>query len=141
MIHFKRRKIFLLKEVIMFIWILLGVILLFLFIPSSTSPKFKTLKQSLDQFLEELNINVRYQIVSSPNYTFTKNKSKIYLYNQNFSNQTLFLVCLHEIAHILCDEEHHTPKFYQLENDLIQNALQKGYIKSRVIDPGYPCSH
>lgn len=125
----------------MFIWILLGVILLFLLTPSSTSPKFKPLKQSLDQFLEELNIHLRYQIVSSPTTTFTKNKSKIYLYDQNFSTQTLFLVCLHEIAHILCDEEHHTPKFYQLENYLIQNALQKGYIQTTVPDPGYPCSH
>jgi len=119
--------------------ILLVLFVFIFFIYSSTPSHLLPLQKSLSEFLQVINQPVPFKLVDSKNYTFTKNKYKIYLYSSHFSFQTLFLVCLHEIAHILCPDEHHTPLFYAIEKDLIQKALQYGYIVSDQVESNYPC--
>jgi hypothetical protein len=87
---------------------------------------------------------VSFELKSSKYKTFTKNKRIIYLVTKNqnenqFNSDTLLFVLLHEIAHILSFEQHHTSLFYDYEKKLYQTAIQLGYLNLNQIDKSYPC--
>ena len=44
---------------------------------------------------------------------------------EQYHNNQLILVLLHEISHALCDEVGHTPKFDAIFEDLLEKAKQK----------------
>lgn len=56
-----------------------------------------------------------------------------------YSRETLYLVFLHELAHILSPTAEHTPEFYALERDLAGTAISLGYVSDKaLIDESYP---
>jgi hypothetical protein len=63
--------------------------------------------------------------------SYTINKSKIFLClrdneQEYYSNNMLLFVLLHEIAHVMCDEIGHVPKFHKIFDALIQEASKLG---------------
>lgn len=63
--------------------------------------------------------------------SYTINKKKIYLClkdeNDNYySKNMLIYVALHELAHVLNNEIGHTPKFYDIFDDLLEKAASRG---------------
>lgn len=66
--------------------------------------------------------------------SFTINKRKIYLCLKDrgltgevfYDYNSLIFVCLHEIAHVLCDEIGHTEKFLQIFEELLKHASDLG---------------
>jgi hypothetical protein len=70
--------------------------------------------------------------------SYTINKRKIYLCLEDengdyYDENMLTYVLLHEFAHVLCDEQHHTDKFYRIFDDLLDRATHAG-----VYDPNKP---
>ena len=70
--------------------------------------------------------------------SYTINKQKIYLCltdkdGKYYDENMLTYVLLHEFAHVLCDEQHHTDKFYRIFDDLLDRATAAG-----VYDPSKP---
>ena len=70
--------------------------------------------------------------------SYTINKRKIYLCledeNGNYYDENMLTyVLLHEYAHVLCDEQHHTDKFYRIFDNLLDRATKAG-----VYDPNKP---
>lgn len=93
-------------------------------------------------FHETLPINLR----KSKNRTYTVNKELIYVvtekpHGEKYNTDTLLFVILHEIAHILSPDEHHTKSFHKIEKRLHQSAMDLGYIQSGLLDKNYPCRH
>ena len=57
-----------------------------------------------------------------------------------FSRETIISVLLHEIAHILCPSSGHTQEFDDIENLLLDSAVELGYLTTNFkIEEGYPC--
>lgn len=70
--------------------------------------------------------------------SYTINKSKVYLClrDQNrsyYSMNMLMYVSIHELAHVICDEIGHTPKFHKIFSELLDKAVVLG-----IYDPSEP---
>lgn len=70
--------------------------------------------------------------------SYTINKRKIFLCIEDengdyYDDNMLTYVLLHEYAHVLCDEQHHTEKFYKIFDNLLDRAIKAG-----VYDPSKP---
>jgi hypothetical protein len=106
----------------------------------SKPTEIQEIKPILNQIINYSGINnLNYKIYSSSLHSFTKNKQEIYLFTGNYNQDTILFVALHEIAHIICKEEHHTENFYKIEQILHQNAVKLGFIDVDKIDKSYPC--
>lgn len=72
------------------------------------------------------------------NKSYTLNKQKVYLCLKDenhdyYPMNMLMYVAIHELAHVLCDEIGHTPKFHAIFANLLQQATQIG-----IYDPTIP---
>lgn len=70
--------------------------------------------------------------------SYTINKKKIYMClrdqkNDYYSMNMLMYVSIHELAHVICDEVGHTPKFHQIFSELLDKATVLG-----IFDPSEP---
>ena len=64
-------------------------------------------------------------------YTINKQKVHLCIKDENgeyYNDNMLVYVSLHELAHVLCDEVGHTPKFWAMFNAILEEA-------SKIIDP------
>jgi hypothetical protein len=87
---------------------------------------------------------VNFEIYPSKTQTYTWNKKKIYLVSrkktgERFNKDTLLFVLLHEIAHILTTEHHHTSNFKLCEKKLYKTAYSYDYLDFHQVDKSYPC--
>jgi len=56
-----------------------------------------------------------------------------------YPRETLYLVFLHELAHILSPTPEHTSEFWALERELVGTAISLGYVTEKaLIDESYP---
>lgn len=72
-------------------------------------------------------------------YTINKNKVYLCLRDQNnsyYSMNMLMYVSIHELAHVICDEIGHTPKFHKIFAELLDKAVVLG-----IYDPTEPLIH
>ena len=141
---FKSMKI----EIVMILLVILIFILILGFY-NSEDPYLESLKPILSKILHkagyhtihnELPIHLR----KSNHTTYTLNKQKIYVVSdkpngERYNQDTLLFVILHEIAHIISPEEHHTKGFYQIEKRLHNAARELGYIRKEFLEKNYPC--
>jgi len=73
------------------------------------------------------------------------NKSQIYLCVQRpngelYDRNTITRAAIHELAHLLCGDENHTPSFYILEEELLSIAQRLGRYNPRMeVATDYPC--
>lgn len=69
-------------------------------------------------------------------YTINKNKVYLCLRDENkeyYSMNMLMYVSIHELAHVICDEIGHTPKFHKIFSELLDKAVILG-----IYDPSEP---
>lgn len=60
--------------------------------------------------------------------SYTINKKKVYICMKNkhgeyYTENMLTYVLLHELAHVICDEVGHTPKFHEIFEKLLERAV------------------
>lgn len=69
--------------------------------------------------------------------SYTENKKRIVVClrknpNEFYSWNSLMYVMCHEVAHVICDELHHTEKFHAINAALLKRAQTLGYYDPRV---------
>lgn len=69
--------------------------------------------------------------------SYTLNKEKVFLCLQNengeyYSLNMLIYVGLHEIAHVLCTSQGHTPEFYEIFDGLLKRASDLGVYNDNI---------
>ena len=69
--------------------------------------------------------------------SYTENKKRIVVClrknpHEFYSWNSLMYVMCHEVAHVICDELHHTEKFYAINEALLKRAQTLGYYDPRV---------
>ncbi len=138
-------------EIIMIILLILIFVIIIGF-TNQKDPYLESFKPLISRILEKSGYHlfdptIPIQIVNSQDdHTYTINKQKIYIVTHNpngerYNRDTLLYVLLHEIAHILSPDEHHTKDFYRVEKRLHSTAIELGYIRKERLDRTYPCSH
>lgn len=89
-------------------------------------PRIVDLKTKLSGVFPELNKAK----VMKGNSSYTLNKQKIYICTEKngvkYDDNMLTYVTLHELAHVLCDEVGHTPKFMEIFSGLLDRAEHYG---------------
>ena len=85
-------------------------------------------------------------IQSSNGGSYTINKKAVHICMKDikgdyYDRNMLIYVLIHEIAHVICDEIGHTPKFHRINDELLEHAT-----KHSIYDPSQPipldyCSH
>lgn len=107
----------------------------------ATQTKLTNKLKELTRHLE-LSDNVRRRVnemyIVNDTYTFTVDKREIHLHNSKDKN-SMIVAAIHELAHVVCDDLHHTSKFYSIENELLQRALTSKLIHNTKISSDYPC--
>ena len=85
-------------------------------------------------------------IQSSKTGSYTINKKAVHICMKDingdyYDRNMLIYVLIHEIAHVICDEIGHTPKFHEANDELLEHAtLHSIYDPSQPIILDY-CSH
>jgi len=69
--------------------------------------------------------------------SYTENKKRIVLCLRKSSDEfyswnSLMFVLMHELAHVICDELHHTDKFHRINRALMRRAEKLGYYNSKI---------
>lgn len=141
---FQPSNLFLGFIIILFIFVLIIIIIL---------SQLKEYYDSLDPMLMTIQRNLMplHPIVKDVqfyegNKSYTINKKKIYLClkdsnKEYYDYNMLIYVSIHELAHVLCDEIGHTPKFDQIFHELLQKGIQlKLYDPNKPIIKDY-CGH
>lgn len=107
--------------------------------------KIKGLKNKINNILEHENIKIYYDIVESYNITYTTNKKLIHLViwnnkeNKYYDDNTLLYVLIHEITHIICNDNHESKNFNYIEEKLLKTAYNYNYYNDQ-INSEYPCT-
>lgn len=125
------------------LYLLLATIVVTLFYV--TTVYYKEKYQQRDPMLYEIRENL---MLLSPkaatlryfedNKSYTINKQKVYLCLKDdqeayYPMNMLMYVAIHELAHVLCNEIGHTPKFHSIFSDLLLRATELG-----IYDPDIP---
>jgi hypothetical protein len=87
--------------------------------------KIRHIDPSVDKIIDNLRFfegDKSYTLDKKYIFICKKDKKTQEQYHQN----QLILVLIHEISHALCDEVGHTPKFDMIFEDLLNKAIQKG---------------
>lgn len=77
--------------------------------------------------------------------SFTENKHRMVLCIQErnghyYNDNSLMFVALHELAHVINDEFHHTKKFYYIQDLLLERARLLGYYDPNISFQSNYCS-
>jgi hypothetical protein len=128
-------------------WILIFLLLIFIFYYLSNDSYLESFRPKIKMILEKSGFPIfSYRLKKSKDNTFTLNKRIIYVVttkknNNLFNEDTILFVLLHEIAHILSYEKHHTKLFKEIEKKLYRTAIQLGFLNLELLDKSYPCFH
>lgn len=139
------------KMEILMVLLLIIIFIVVISLSSSKDPYLESFKPQLTKILDNAGYHLMegplpIHIVKSQDRTYTVNKQKIYMVldkpnGERYNRDTLLFVLLHEIAHILSPDEHHTKEFHKIEKRLHSSAIDLGYIRKERLDKSYPCSH
>lgn len=147
------------NKIIIIVFLLIGIIVFCLFRKNERfypleDVKSKEMLNSLNYAVADILDNKKYKFsgylipLNFQNYhqkitlqegysSFTENKRKIVLCMKNehgelYNFNSLLYVLLHEIAHVINDELHHTKKFQKIFNELLRHAEMLGYYNSKL---------
>lgn len=133
------------KMEILMIILLIIIFIIILTFTNKKDPYLETFNPILSEILKKSGYHtIPIHLRRSKNKTYTIDKQKIFLvtHKQNgerYNRDTLLFVLLHEIAHILSPNEHHTKDFHRIEKRLHSTAIDLGYIRKDRLDKTYPC--
>ena len=86
-------------------------------------PKVDELKRKLELVHEKAKLITFF--TDKKSYTINKQKMHLCVKDENdnyYSDNMLIYVALHELAHVLCDEIGHTPKFWAIFEEILEQA-------------------
>ena len=86
-------------------------------------PKVDDLKRRLELVHEKAKMIDFF--TDKKSYTINKQKMHLCVKDENndyYSDNMLIYVALHELAHVLCDEIGHTPKFWAIFDEILEKA-------------------
>lgn len=107
----------------------------------SRDPDILQLKRRLHVYFPEM---ARVAVMKG-NASYTWNKKKIFICTRDprtgrvYDDNMLTFVFLHELAHVLCPEVGHTPRFMSTFGALIDRAERVGVFNSRLPRPENYC--
>ena len=132
------------------VWMIFLVLIVF-FLVLLFSPKdeyLESFKPIVQKILVESKQNPlqEVQFRKSKDKSYTLDKQKIYMVTerengQKYNQDTILFVLLHEVAHILSPDEHHTTKFFEIEKKLHKKAIELGFLKISKVEKDYPCAN
>jgi len=120
--------------------ILIGILIVFILI-CIIYRQFRKIKENMDdddpilkklkQKLIAVHPKVSELTFNEDKESYTINKQDVYLClrdenNEYYNENMLIYVTLHEIAHAICDDIGHTPKFHQIFDQLLDKAYRMG---------------
>jgi hypothetical protein len=131
------------------VWMIFLVLIVF-FLVLLFSPKdeyLESFKPMVQKILVESKQNPlkEIQFRKSKDKSYTLDKQKIYMVTerengQKYNQDTILFVLLHEVAHIISPDEHHTIKFFEIEKKLHKKAIELGFLKISKVEKDYPCA-
>jgi hypothetical protein len=124
-----------------------------LLMPFRTSTSFSDMyRDMISDIVRRSNLQcpdfiIRERMTHGNSYTLFKSGSLPIIYilttnqrRQRYSEDTIRLAIIHELAHIIYGGKEHPPEFVRVEALLRDTAIQRGYIRdSSYVDPSYPC--
>jgi beta-lactamase regulating signal transducer with metallopeptidase domain len=135
-------------EILMMILLIIIFVIILVF-SNKNDTYLESLKPILSKILDKagyhmIDHNIPIHLRKSKDRTYTIDKQKIYVVvdnpsGQRYNRDTLIFVLLHEIAHIISPDEHHTKGFHLIEKRLHTAAIELGYIRKDRLDKSYPC--
>lgn len=135
-------------EIVMIVLLIIIFGIIFIF-SNQRDPYLESLKPILYRILEKsgyhmIDHTIPIDLRKSKSRTYTLDKQRIYVVvdkpnGHPYNRDTLLFVLLHEIAHILSPNEHHTKEFHRIEKRLHSSAIDLGYIRRERLDKSYPC--
>lgn len=120
------------------LYIFIGIAVILLVVYSITiikeqllpyDPKVDELKRKL-ALVDKKALKIHFY-TDKKSYTINKKKMHLCVKDENddyYDDNMLIYVSLHELAHVMCDEIGHTPKFWAIFDKLLNKA-------SKIIDP------
>lgn len=127
----------------MILELLILVFLLFIYAGGLSSDPLSDIKTKLDQILICSNKEADYRLILDNERTYVTDKKIIHLVvkkGKKFDEETLLHVAIHELAHIICPDLHHTPQFERIQENLLKTAIELKYLTPyTIVDPEYPC--
>jgi len=128
-----------------------GALLLFMMYMAMTGQVdyFQTTDPVLRKIRDQLAvIHPRFENVhlNEGDKSYTINKKKVFICTKDkngryYNRNMLVYVTLHEYSHMLCDEIDHTPKFYDIFDDLLKRAADLGLYNPSVLPLENYCGH
>ena len=122
-------------------WVFLLLLACAYLVFRSTTEYFRVSDPLLRELREQLSVlddRLRDVQIYEGNKSYTVNKKRVYIclkdkngryYNRNM---LVYVIC-HEYAHLLCDENHHTDKFYDIFQDLLERAAKRGLYNPSIV--------
>ncbi len=111
----------------------------------AVNQKLAYIASILDSLCEDSNVTPEYYLIASDTFTFVENKTTIHLVVQKrsgclFDDNTLVAASIHELTHILCPGNDHSPLFDKMEQHFLSTAEKLHYYNPKIdIDVDYPC--
>lgn len=110
----------------------------------AVNQKLAYIASILDSLCEDSNVTPEYYLIASDTFTFVENKTTIHLVVQKrsgclFDDNTLVAASIHELTHILCPGNDHSPLFDKMEQHFLSTAEKLHYYNPKIdIDVDYP---
>ena len=109
---------------------------------TTVDPKIQQLKDHLN----DLHYGIKDLNIYKGNKSYTINKKKIYIClkdknNTYYPDNHLVYVLLHEFAHCLNNEIGHTPKFYKIFHNLLEEAHDRNLYDKNIPPIENYCGH
>jgi hypothetical protein len=109
----------------------------------------KQIEKDTKPLLKELNLKIELYVHIHPSSSFTRGERDIFICiwdninNEVFNYDTIFNVYLHELSHVLCDDENivgdpHTPEFIKIFDQLTLVAEKLKLFDSSKVNLNYP---
>jgi len=125
--------------------ILLLVIIIVMVIINFSSKKNLFKLRELNEKLKTIisnypnNKSINYTLTESSDYTKVFNKKEIHLFIGIYNDHTLLNALIHEVSHVICEEDNHTNKFDEINKKLLDIAINSKLLILSKIENDYPC--
>lgn len=121
--------------------LVLVLFLAWIYARKGEDPVLQSLKRDLERIAPDA---PEFTLVEDLESSFLENKERIHLVlkrtdGTSYERDVLLSVAIHELAHLLTEEEGHTKRFYREEARLYKEARRLGILEEKRVDKEYPC--
>lgn len=111
---------------------------LYLYYKNQRNPLIQKIKNDLKHLSPVANNLTIYE--GDQSYTYNKRRIYLCLYDskgKQYPYDSLIYVAIHELSHVLCEETGHTTKFWEINDNLLQEAKSKGIYNGSIMQRDY----